>query len=376
MALGGRDAGRDPPAVLLHRARPGSVALPAAATDPTGGPRWVLRSFVARERAQQGKAITYRCFQIGRPGAGGTLQDPLAGGRARTLGLGYGEAAQCTDVRDNVHRPPPRVPLPIVRTYVDDPGAPAPHVRRVVVAGQLGPGVRAATLLGLPGGPRRLALHGGGTYLMVLGPAAAGPALRVRELRDDGRTVTSLASSTFQAPAACRLVPGAYAAVADPDGGAPWVAGAAGTGARRCRFVGQLVDGRLGVVDTGRSRVRPGPYSWSRGAWHRGATHGAAAKLDLEVEATDDPAAPGLKPETESVAQIARRTLPGRTFVSGFVSGDVVAVTLRTPRDIRTIKPAGGTFLAVYDGRFYGGEIAATARLRDGRTVSVRRPVD
>jgi hypothetical protein len=55
------------------------------------------------------------------------------------------------------------------------------------------------------------------------------------------------------------------------------------------------------------------------------------------------------------------------------VSPDVVAVTLRTPRDVRTIRPVGGAFLAVYDGAFYGGTITATARTRDGRTQTVRR---
>ncbi|HEY6760196.1 MAG TPA: hypothetical protein VI318_11935 [Baekduia sp.] len=350
------------------RAVASSVALPRTAADPTGGPRWALRAFTGRETSQRGKTTTYRCFQIGLPGPGGALREPLVGGGAgRALALTFTDAAQCTPTRASTAAPP----APVVRTSVRDPEAAEPHVARVVVAGQLGPGVRRATLTGLPGGPRRLKLGRGGTYLMVLGPEAAGRALRVRA---GGAAVVSKAANAFLAPAACRLVPGAYATIADPDGAAPWVSGSSGTGARRCSFVGQLVDRRLAVVDQGDGTLRPGPYSYARGSRHLGQT-GAAAHVDLEVEGTDDPATPGLKPATVSRAQIARRTLPGRTFVSGYVSDDVVALTLRTPRDVRTIRPAGGTFLAIYDGRFYGGEVVATARLRDGRTVTVRRPV-
>ena len=72
--------------------------------------------------------------------------------------------------------------------------------------------------------------------------------------------------------------------------------------------------------------------------------------------------------------QIARRTLPGRTVVKGSAPPDVVAVTIRTPRDVRTVKPVGGFFLAVYDGAFYTGEVVATGRRADGSTVTERQP--
>lgn len=71
---------------------------------------------------------------------------------------------------------------------------------------------------------------------------------------------------------------------------------------------------------------------------------------------------------------MARRTLTGRTLVVGRARRDVLSVTLRTPRDIRTVVPVGGAFLAVYDGALYGGEVVARAHLRDGRTVTFRTP--
>jgi hypothetical protein len=69
-------------------------------------------------------------------------------------------------------------------------------------------------------------------------------------------------------------------------------------------------------------------------------------------------------------ARVQRRTLPGRTIVSGFAHPDVRAITLQTPRDVRTLRPTGPSraFLAVYDGEFFGGAITLTARLADGST--------
>jgi ABC-type phosphonate transport system ATPase subunit len=51
-----------------------------------------------------------------------------------------------------------------------------------------------------------------------------------------------------------------------------------------------------------------------------------------------------------------------------------VSVTLRTPRDIRTLTPIDGLFLAVYDGAFYGGQIVAIGHRRDGSTYVARTP--
>ena len=76
-----------------------------------------------------------------------------------------------------------------------------------------------------------------------------------------------------------------------------------------------------------------------------------------------------------SPAQVARRTLPDRTIVYGRVRENVTSVTLRTPRDVRTVRPGpGGTYLAVYDGPFYGGRVHATAHLRGGGVIRKTSP--
>jgi hypothetical protein len=94
--------------------------------------------------------------------------------------------------------------------------------------------------------------------------------------------------------------------------------------------------------------------------------------LTLIVDAT---AAASL-PRAPSPAQVARRTLPGRTILSGAADERVTAITLRTPREVRTVRPGpGGLVLVVYDGAFYGGQIEAIAYLRGGRTVTQTFPL-
>jgi hypothetical protein len=72
-----------------------------------------------------------------------------------------------------------------------------------------------------------------------------------------------------------------------------------------------------------------------------------------------------------------RRTLPGRTIVSGFAHPDVREITIQTPRDVRTLRPAGRShaFLVVYDGEFFSGAITVTARLANGSTRTQRHPI-
>ena len=61
-----------------------------------------------------------------------------------------------------------------------------------------------------------------------------------------------------------------------------------------------------------------------------------------------------------------------RIVFCGRVHADVVSVTIRTPRDVRTLVPSSDVhaILAVYDGHFPGGKVTATARMKDGREVT------
>jgi hypothetical protein len=140
-------------------------------------------------------------------------------------------------------------------------------------------------------------------------------------------------------------------------------------GNQPCHYISQVVDGRLAYVDEDTATVHFGAGTFATGTGGQLARRTVAT---IEVSgAGDGPQQPQGSP---SPAQIARRTLPGRTFITGHVRADVRSITLSTPRDVRTLTPIGGTYLAVYDGAFYGGEIVVTAHLRGGRDVTVRQP--
>jgi hypothetical protein len=335
-----------------------------SAADPTGGPAWALRTWTARVHHRvelsPGMSREVRCHQMGLPADGG-LRWPRAEGRPRTLGLTQRDSF-CNDVRNLAAF----AATPTVRTLIDHPGSADPRPVRVVAAGVLGAGVRSAQLLGA-GAPRDLALGGDGAFLVVLGPEQAGRALRVRLVRADGAVQVSRVDGAIGS--ACRLSPGGSARVADPDGAAPWAAGSSRLGARHCRYVGQVVGDRLAHVDEDTATVHFEPGSFSTGP---GSLMARRAAATIEVSGPGDSA---LRPQdAPSPAQVARRTLPGRTIITGRARVDVRSITLRTPRDVRTLQPVDGTYLAVYDGAFYGGEIVLTAHLRDGRAVTIRQP--
>jgi hypothetical protein len=251
-----------------------------------------------------------------------------------------------------------------VRVSVDDPASADPRPTRVVIAGVLGAGVRSAQLLGA-GAPRDLALGRDGTFLMVLGGDQAAKATRIRLVRADGRVQVSHTDG-LEEP--CRLTAAGSVRVADPDGAAPWAAGTSRAGGRQCRYISQVVGGHLAWISEDDGTVRFGPGSFSSGT-------GIRRRGVLSVEVQGPGSGPSRGQDTPpSAAQVVRRTLPGRTFVTGYAGPSVTSITLRTPRDVRTVKPAGGTFLAVYDGPFYGGEVVATAHRSDGPDVTVRQP--
>jgi hypothetical protein len=162
----------------------------------------------------------------------------------------------------------------------------------------------------------------------------------------------------------------------DPDGAAPW--GFAAT--RNCSTaVGQIVDGRLASIDPSDGVLKPGASF----------TGGSVTCLDHPTELqplfrSDEPVefdqqqmSSGQSPFSSEPGEIGqpeieRRTLPGRTVITGVARADVASVTISTPSEVRTLRPAGPlhTLIAVYAGYFLRGSIVATVRLRDGRVRS------
>ena len=348
---------------------PGSLSISGRAADPGGGPGWALRTWSVRRgaRAAMAGAKPGRvCFAIGMQ-QGSRLVEPLPSGGRRTVGTGVSDR-RCpspTLLASNDEHPE-------IRVYVDDADAPAPRVARVVVAGLLGDGARAAELLGA-GAARPLALGRHGTFLAVLGPEHARAQLRVRHRDAGGVRHTSPIMRMFAFGSPCVPVPGQSVRVADPDGGPSWVMARGRTDRHACKVIGRAIGSRLATLLDGSNRVFfdvPAEVLLTRKP--RTSDRPLALRVSEALFTGPGLTAPG----PPSTAQVARRTLAGRTIVSGSATGAVESVTLRTPRDVRTVRPGpGGLLLAVYDGVFYGGRVHAEAHMRDGRTIRQTFPI-
>jgi hypothetical protein len=295
------------------------------------------------------------CFQWGTL-AGGKLLAPAAEGRGRPLGFDEGDSRCPTpnDVRRH------GVGMEVF-AYTARRGAYAPDIVRVLAAG-LAPGVRSLTLLGA-GRPRPLRIGPHGAYLALLPARYAGVRLRLRAVLADGSVRTT----------ASRIEHSAHAVIAartpDPDGAAPWAVATPAPRHRACILWGRVVRGRLAWVN---------PVDGSVMFTEAGSLCGAgerylSAKDPVMIQPEDGSGPPA--PLTG--AQIQRRTLPGRTIVVGAAVAGVRSVTIRTPTDVRTLRPSrvGHLFIAVSDGRFYTGTISATAHMAGGKDVTVSVPV-
>lgn len=344
----------------------GTVRITRRVADPTGGAPWALRRWRARVNARlSGGAHALLCYQVGHPAPDGALVLPGLDGRDRKLSL-QGET-YC-------NRPEwleKHAAGAFVRVEVDDPSSADPKPVRAVVAGLLGKGVRSAELLGA-GAPRPLELGPDGTFLLVLPGDQAPDSVRVRQTRADGNVRTT---RTFALAEACRLQPGRNVRVADPDGGPSWTYGESTVDGTHCTFTGRVIADRLASISPTDGTTMFGPSSFTSAPPGGGSRRRPRTpRLDFTV------AGPGNEPPSTDAddaplaPQIARRTQPGRTIVTGSAPPDVTAVTIRTPRDVRTVKPVASLFMAVYDGPFYTGEIVVTARRADGTTLTERRP--
>jgi hypothetical protein len=346
------------------------VSISRRVVEPVTGAHWALRSWSAgiagtpRLASAPDRKLT--CFAAGVEERG-HLVEPLPRRKRRMVGA---RDALCLAPRDGAAAPVP----PSVRVFVDDADAPDPRPVRVVVAGLLGERTRSAELLGA-GAPRVLALGRHGSYLLVLGPEYAGAHLRVRERRAHRVSRTSSAHDGGGWFAHCVPTPGLSVRVADPDGGPSWTAGRGHADGHNCRYVGRVIGDRVATVSDARNWIIFEPQEVSVSFTRRP----RASNRPLTMSITDPrfvrPA--GRPPDAApSPAQVARRTLPGRMVLTGSASEQVTSITLRTPRDVRTVRPGpGGLFLAVYDGVFYDGQIHAVARMRDGSTITHTFPI-
>jgi hypothetical protein len=335
--------------------------------DPAGGPQWVLRSWQGLPNPKapgalaEGQAHIY-CFEFGVL-AGGELVLPRTGGTpipwaSPGTSMMGSEEERCNGTGILARKGP----LFSAVTYLADPYAYAPHPLRTVVSGQLPPGASKPLLLGA-GAPRPLQADANLAFLIVLPGRYWKTPLHVAYTLD-GRIVGlpkhGMAASTKSPSTAPE------ARAPDPDGGAPW-----GFLVRTSGFnaFGRIVDGRLADIEEARGTVISQAVEFGSGVRQAPGERQQVLfnSQTVGVEGGLDMSAPALTPP-----EIERRTLPGRTIITGVAQPDVASITLTTPSDVRTLRPSGPrhVLIAVYDGAFYQGLSSATIRLRDGQTIT------
>jgi hypothetical protein len=305
----------------------------------------------------------FLCLQVGVI-EGNRLIEPRPGSTPLPLSVGheYGAGGGGCDAPSDLTR---FGPLAAAVTYLEDPYAYAPLPLHTVLSGLLAPDASDPVLLGA-GAPRPLRVDANRAFLAVLPGRDWDAPLRISAVIA-GRTIIS---SVVQGPAP--PAPSARQARApDPNGGAPWgfAAGADGSSA-----YGRIVDGRIAAIDQQDGTLMNSPEGWSGGG------SGAAARSKSQPVSFDTEGGPEAgpfgPPATLPRPEIQRRTLPGETIITATADTDVASITITTPRDVRTLRPAGPehAIIVVYDGQFFRGAITATIRLTNGHTLTESVP--
>jgi hypothetical protein len=348
--------------------------------DPAGGPAWAVRVFDAerltlrspsRSLAKAHVIGRSRCVQLGRV-QGSDFGWIFGDGRFHRTGI-EDQLLQCTSRK----RPKAIAKLASLMA-VSDPAA--PKLTQTLVWGYL-PGASSAVVEG-SGAADGAATVAGGAFLRLAGPDAhprdasvsgGGKRVRFGNLGLPSRLPRGIEFPT--------IIPGTEtieAPAPDPAGGPRWgIAVAQTKEGTPCTSGGatQVVEGRGGYPDlrlalftegsmgamscrplqTKPSAARPCDIGWGGGNAE-------------ELEGRD---------AFLAQARVERRLLAGRTMIYAQCSADVERVTLRTPRDVRTLVPSpiGHAILAVYDGTFVDGDFDLTAHLRGGKTWHQRQPL-
>lgn len=343
----------------------GPVVIAARAADSEGATPWALRSLTTRQRGK-----TFSCVQLGR--LDGKRFGWISPGQPFRLAR-FDQLDVPTICDARFYRGMPQLTQVTLTT---DGAAGLPRPERTVVWGLLPPGAASARLadgtLLRPGAD--------GVVLAVLpgkpvGELRLSGTLRTADGRqrrftdpriDQQRTIASAQSDTKdRSPQADRTRVAALAP--DPAGGAAWgILTAPSTRGGSCfSRPGKIVGDRLASVDPRLGLARADPL---------------AGAFDCSVRRAPSPARPlrisvlvSSASDDDPIGAQQLRRLGDRTVLSGRTTADVVAVTITTSRDIRTVLPDPRTHvvLAVYDGTFPAERLKITARLRSGRHVTV-----
>jgi hypothetical protein len=373
--------GRYDPGYSHYIIEPGSLEIAATIEDPGGGPAWAIRTYRAERRTITRPARTlddyafrqaYRCVELGR----------VMNGR---FGWVYGDRrfrphepsavdqlAQCTSRKrpQETHRH---------ETVAVFPSPSEPEIVRGAVWGLAAPKARSATLEGGAGGPQPLILHDG-AFLALVGPDVRRGDLRLTfGLRGGGSETTRVDRVPRLRGRVGEQVPGTErieARAPDPAGGPGWgVAVADRRGGGVCvGGAGQVVGDTIGAIDTDLALVTTYPFVRVN---CRPPGEGPTRDRPLWAGYGGGSGDPNASDPLLRRARIERRVLPGRFELLVECHRSVERVTIRSPRDIRTLIPSerGHVVFALYDGGFPAGQIVLTAHLRSGGRFVERLPI-
>jgi hypothetical protein len=382
------------PALPSHadvQVRPaGPVRIEARAADPLGGPEWAVRVYDAERVTRPGQrrrgvsAVVGHplCADLGRihDGAFGWLD---ADGTFRPVPYGDnggGFAAACGSARPDLNG----YPLLSTLSPITEPSAPAARVKSTVAWGIAGTDARTVTLK-LKDRTVTAPATAHHAFLAVTGPEL--------DQHDVTATITYRSRKPIRLPrhrpsAFAGVDPGATGAQApriaarapDPNGGLPFamIAVPNGDGGWCTSSGGRIVGDRVGGVDYARDVLTETLFTSGGGCSASGPALARIFKDHAVLMGWSGGSGPLVEEgaDTGGTGRIARRTQPGSMTFTGQAAPGVVAVTLETPRDVRTLIPTGPTraIMAVYDGSFPTGSVRITARFKDGHVRTEELP--
>lgn len=362
--------------------REGPVRIEARAADPRGGPDWAVRVFRAARVVRPGArrpgvdpVIGHPlCAQVGRihDGRFGWL---TADGTFRPLRLDGqgGSVSTCGSRKPDLNGEPTFDTL----SPITEPHAPAARVKSTVAWGIAGRGARTVTLsvAGRTVVPNRTPNN---AYIIAVGPETDQLEISGRATYAGGRTLR-LGAGYHRLPGAGGATgpPKLAARAPDPNGGLPFAMTVSqGRDGSWCQASGgRVVDGRGGGVDYARDILTETSFSGGGSCGTRDSAMFEQHPVLLSWGGgSGDTAAEG--GDTGGTGRVARRTQRGLMTFSGQAAPGVVAVTLQTPRDVRTLIPSGPThaIIAVYDGSFPTGSVKIVARFKDGHVQTDELP--
>ena len=363
--------------VVDHASAERQVAL----RDPESGPGWAVRTFAGERRTLKRSARTLahpawrsrvRCVQLvrthdGRPGW------VFGDGRFRPIGFqapdaGLGECG----ARERA----PEIVNFFVWTTLEPDGTPRP--RRGVLWGLAPPRTREVVVDGL-GGAREVATldRDSGAFLLLSGPDAsdigASITYRFAHVPDERHRLSSAARPVRSVRGPVPGTETVEARTPDPAGGPPWgvLVADRGDGGLCVAGATQVIGDRPGVLEPIWGRFYPAGL---RRPDCRPPQVPPTRKLPVVTSIGSGSGEPPAGDVLFERARRQRRIQPGRFTVYALCHPDVERVTLRSPRDVRTLipSPRAHVIYAIYDGDFRAGELQITAHLRGGGTYTDR----